>query len=242
MAQIQENQIVKSTTLDPFPTPVLVRRHEDADALNQGLKAAIHRRMKSEPGVARSNRGGWHSETDLADWDEPVVADLLDLFTAMTKEFTRAIMRLPEDSYQFEWEYNTWTVVNRAGDFNIPHCHPSASVSAVYYVQTDPPSAEHPESGLLALQDPRLAISAILPQAMYGHSWYNLVPKAGQMAMWPSWLTHFVHPYQGASERMVIALDARVTSERYDFERIEAFNKTVERIGISKAHSRHLGV
>lgn len=211
--------------LDPFPTPILIKRWEKVGPMNEALKAAIHRRMKIEPGVEGSNRGGWHSKTDLRDWDEPVLDDFHNLATLLSHEYIRTIMRIPEDSYEFDWEYGTWCVVNGQGDYNIPHCHPRASWSAVYYVLSDPPPARHPESGKLSLQDPRTGISTARPAAMYGHRWHDIVPETGMMVMWPGWLTHFVHPYQGSSERIVIALDAIVTDERYDFTRIETVRK-----------------
>ena len=48
-----------------FPTPLLHFTVDDADALNAELMAEIAARRVAEPGVTRTNCGGWHSESDL---------------------------------------------------------------------------------------------------------------------------------------------------------------------------------
>jgi uncharacterized protein (TIGR02466 family) len=206
--------------LDPFRTPILMTHWRDSEQMNDQLQAVIRARRYGSAGVQGSNRGGWHSEVGFEEWDEPCVKELFRRAQEMSEVFVDEIMQLPADTYRFAWRFSAWAVVNERGDYNVPHNHPTASWSGVYYVRAEPPLPDKPQSGCIEFRDPRSGICAARPAAMYGHTWHRVVPRPGLMLIFPSWLTHFVHPYAGDSERIVVSFDAVLTHEGYDFERI----------------------
>lgn len=206
--------------VDPFRTPILMKQWTDCEQANHELHAAIRARKQSSAGVEGSNRGGWHSEDNLADWDEPCVKDLFRRARELSEVFVDEIMQIPAATYRFDWQFSAWCVVNARGDYNIPHNHPSAGWSGVYYVRADPPPPGKPEAGCIEFQDPRTGISAARPAAMYGHTWHRVQPRPGLMLIFPGWMTHFVHPYDGEGERVSVSFDAILTEESYDIERI----------------------
>ena len=59
-----------------FPTPLVHFTLTDHLALNAPLVDEIAVRRAAEPGVSRTNRLGWHSETDLFERPEPAQAAL----------------------------------------------------------------------------------------------------------------------------------------------------------------------
>jgi uncharacterized protein (TIGR02466 family) len=206
--------------IDAFRTPILMKQWAECDELNRELLAAIRTRMDRSVGVEGSNRGGWHSDDNLVSWEEPCVRELFRQVQEMSTVFVDEIMLLPADTYRFDWRFSAWCVVNRRGDYNVPHNHPSSSWSGVYYVAAEPPPPGKPHAGCIEFQDPRTGIAAARPAAMYGHTWHQVVPRPGLMLMFPGWMTHFVHPYEGQTDRVVISFDAILTDESYDFDKI----------------------
>ena len=59
-----------------FPTVLLRRRIPDAAVKKRRLREIILDREKKDPGIGRSNIGGWHSSADLWSWPEPEIQEL----------------------------------------------------------------------------------------------------------------------------------------------------------------------
>jgi len=72
------------------------------------------------------------------------------------------------------------------------------------------PAAPQSKSGLIEFMDPRVLAGPVPSQAF--HPPVLLQPKAGMMLIFPGWLMHFVHPYQGSGQRISIAFNLRVKS------------------------------
>src|SRR6266496_1412563 len=72
--------------LNFFSTPVIIGVVEDADTLNAELEKSIRARMETDPGVTKSNRGGWHSKTDLFDWAGPAALRVLEATIALAND------------------------------------------------------------------------------------------------------------------------------------------------------------
>jgi len=206
--------------LDPFRTPIVQKQWTDCEQMNSELYAAIRARMSDSRGIEGSNRGGWHSAEDLAEWPESCVEVLFRGARALSQVFVDETMQLAPDTYRFEWKFRAWCVVNRRGDYNIPHNHPNAAWSGVYYVRADPAPPEKPYAGSIEFQDPRGGIAMAKPAAMYGHLWHRVLPRPGMMLVFPGWMSHFVHPHDGDGERVAISFDAIITEETYDYETI----------------------
>jgi hypothetical protein len=100
---------------------------------------------------------------------------------------------------------NSWIVNSIAGDFNPPHMH-MGHLSCAGFIRV-PDSItndeEREEAGYL--------------EFMYGESHkflrfkYSIKPKVGAIYMFPSWLTHFVHPFRGEGIRRSISFNVTYT-------------------------------
>ncbi|MGH6960213.1 MAG: putative 2OG-Fe(II) oxygenase, partial [Dongiaceae bacterium] len=104
-----------------------------------------------------------------------------------------------------------WAVIMRAGDYNVPHVHPDAHVSGVYYVQVpDLTAADDDPSpgGSLVFFDPRTGAAMHM---MKGHrSIHSYVPTAGSLIVFPSYHMHGVFPFRGSGERISVAFNVRL--------------------------------
>lgn len=59
-----------------FGTQLFLRKQFLDPVTNAGLEKAVRVRAAAQPGVKVSNSGGWQSEPDLFDWQEPEVGKL----------------------------------------------------------------------------------------------------------------------------------------------------------------------
>ncbi|MEM6546134.1 MAG: TIGR02466 family protein [Pseudomonadota bacterium] len=195
-----------------FPTPIAVMAVPGADAINKALEARILAREQDQQSLQHSNRGGWQSTHDLDQWGGPEAVQVLTIAQQLASQLTGERSGKPAT---IKWRLNAWANINRHGQANEFHTHPGAFWSATYYV-SDGGAGQSPDiGGEFEMQDPRGVGPAMLaPQLCFrtqgGQSMgasEMLVPRAGALVMFPSWLSHAVRPYHGDGVRISIALN-----------------------------------
>ena len=195
-----------------FPTPVAILAVPDAARINDALEARILAREGEVAGVRHSNWGGWQSPADFPDWCGPEGEAVLGIAQSLARNLTTDRQGRAPDLH---WRMNAWANVNRRGQGNEFHTHPGAYWSATYYVR-DGGAGENPDAGgEFEIQDPRGVAPAMLaPMLAFRTAGGQsvgagevIVPKAGNLVMFPSWLSHGVRPYHGDDVRISIALN-----------------------------------
>jgi len=198
--------------LNLFPTPILKAHPPEHEALNSALLEAIFAERERNPGLDRSNFGGWHSDIDMIRWAGSPAEHLAEFAVQQASEHMADIS--PLGKRQFRWGIDMWANINGPGNANQLHCHPGAYWSGVYY--PDPGGAEEAENGgALVLEDPRyptayqtvtdLVLRDAEMKPMY--SQVAIQPEAGLLVMFPSWLRHSVQPHHGDRERVSVAIN-----------------------------------
>lgn len=94
-----------------------------------------------------------------------------------------------------------WAVVYDAWGYHKLHAHHDSAWSGVYYVHT---GTMAPGSGLIELLDPRAAAAAAEPLR---RPLQAITPIPGLVIAFPSWLQHWVTPYDGDEERVCVAFN-----------------------------------
>jgi uncharacterized protein (TIGR02466 family) len=184
-----------------FGTPVSSYLWPDSDALNAALRNVILQKEKADDGTKKSNMGGWHSKPDLFLWQADCVHTLKDRVTTCALDMTRLIM--PSDApRKINLQMDCWANVSRRGHYNSVHDHPGAMWSGVYYVSGGKPDSNDPFNGRLELIDPRAGVNMLRLERGLFEGRYLVEPMPGLMVMFPSWLKHMVHPFQGSGERI----------------------------------------
>lgn len=193
-----------------FATQFFLFQLDESERLNEALKTLILAKESEDPGVRRSNIGGWHSDDDLFAWPDPAVSALQE---AALGAVQAVVPLMVGGSCDFQARLAGWANVSRAGAYNKRHTHPGCQVSAVYYVEAGtPPTDEAPESGTFEFIDPRShAEMSALPGEDVGRT-VALQPLNGRMVLFPSWLYHQVNPYHGEAERISISFNAHVSN------------------------------
>jgi uncharacterized protein (TIGR02466 family) len=203
--------------MEQFPTPVLWRQCRDVAALNTTLAALIRELRDTTPNAAAgsSTRGGYQTDTNFLYRDHPAVKQLQQLIyqgvqAFLPRYFERGMVAAPKGVEARLWG---WAVLMRPGDYNMPHVHPDAHVSGVYYVEVPAlsaaESAEDMPGGSLVFLDPR---SSANMYRLEGHrQLHSYLPDAGSLIIFPSYHMHAVFPYQSSGERISVAFNARLT-------------------------------
>lgn len=178
--------------------------------LNERLEQLTFRLMEDERNATRrTNAGGWHYAFDLFKLEEPVVAEFRDQMEQYVQAFLnhfRPEDRKKKDNFRLEG----WINVNRAGDWNLLHCHPGCFLSATYYVRV--PAGM--KGGDILFRDPRGPAVAMYETPGIDLPWVGagvgtpFTPKTGLLLMFPAWLEHRVEPFEGDGERISIAFNA----------------------------------
>jgi uncharacterized protein (TIGR02466 family) len=199
---------VHADQLGLFETLVVHGQLRDSGGLTAALAAAIRARQGKDPGIERSNVGGWHSKTDMLDWGGPAAAKLAD----MTLRTVRRISHFEGcDPAAVDWDVRMWANVSPSGALNMSHSHPGVLWAAVYYVA----AGEEGRGGELYLEDPRFPLPVMTvpgfrvigrdgkPQPVE----HRIAPATGDIILFPAWIRHGVRPWHGSGERISIAMN-----------------------------------
>lgn len=206
---------VRADLLGLYETPVLHGHLADSSALIAALKTAILARQAEQPGVARSNVGGWHSATDMLDWGGAAAATLADTAIRMCKRLSFFDGR---DANSYGWTTRMWANVSPPSALNMSHAHPGVLWAAVFYVDMGTPPAAGEAGGELFFEDPRAPVPYMrLPgfrlvgtDGQHQPVERRLPTRAGDMVVFPAWVRHGVRPHTGTGDRISIAMNIDV--------------------------------
>ncbi len=200
-----------------FETPLVIEQVPDSAALNRALKSVILGQRNKDSGVRKSNWGGWQSDSQMLSWGGEAAKHLGEHFLMLCNQLTAPA---PGSQPAFVWSVEMWANVSGPGSANEAHLHPGAVWSSVYYVETGMERPEERLGGDLALYDPRLPATRMLPfdlryrrpDGQVYQSLSAIRPVAGRLLVFPPWLLHSVHPYHGDQERISIAMNANAVA------------------------------
>jgi hypothetical protein len=200
------------TRLNLFSTPVLVETLPDAQRVNEELKRIILAREAASRPSQRLTERGWESAWDLAQWGGAPVQRVLAFVRALIDPMT--VDRAGEHQ-EIAWRFTCRAHVNRQGHSTEFRTNPGAFWSASYHVDDGGSGANPQLGGEFEIQDPRgVATVMYAPYltfagedgAALGEA-QRLVPRAGVLIVYPSWLSHGVRPYLGAGERIWLTIN-----------------------------------
>lgn len=181
-----------------WATPVLVKRHENTHDINQALLAEI----LDSNGDGLLTIGVEHatkSNQEILRSANPAVGALLEWIFDAAHTLNAAVLGESAAAADELMIAEAWAVVYQPTGYHRLHAHPGSAWSGVYYVDT---GDLQQGTGLIEFIDPRTA--AIGSEA---HPVIDVVPEAGMMVAFPSWLTHDVSPVVATRNRVCIAFN-----------------------------------
>jgi uncharacterized protein (TIGR02466 family) len=204
---------VEAQHLGFFESPVVYARLPESEQLLADLEKAIRDNMAKSTGLARSNVGGWHSDTDMLQWGGSAAEKLADTAIKVCKRVSHF-----KDSQvdNFDWTTKMWANVTPHGGLNQAHAHPGNLWAAVLYLDLgETPDDPADVGGAFYIEDPRFPMAAMHNagfrllgangQPQQYEMEFNLQP--GNLIVFPAWLKHGVRRYLGKRERISIAMN-----------------------------------
>jgi uncharacterized protein (TIGR02466 family) len=211
---------LKAQMMPLFETPVAIAKVEAPEGVIDALRDVILRRRAEDPGVVRSNIGGWHSDTDMLHWGGQAARQVADAAVRLAKRMSHFNETTVED---YDWPVEMWANVSGQGAANLAHTHPGNLWACVFYVDFGGAPTEQ-TGGEFFLEDPRFPLTAMHTTAFRmkgvdGHAQQHMRDfrlEPGDMVIFPAWLRHGVLPYSGGRERISIAINIDAKLKRVD--------------------------
>lgn len=188
-----------------FATPIYYDAKAGPAALNATLAATIRELAANNPShdAFRAHRGGYYSPGTFFDASLPGVAGARDVVSAGLNAY---FQELGIAGTIERIELMGWVALTRAGDYQTPHVHAGSMLSGVYYCTM--PDAPEPQ-GCIDFITPIDAQEMTFLKGL-SRSYCRVKPEAGALVIFPSYLRHFTHPFDGAGERICVVFNAAV--------------------------------
>lgn len=172
-------------------------------ARRQALTRHILDLRQRSPGIAVSNRYGWHSERDLHLRQDEDITWLMQQLAP----FIRGCLESVHPDFRTANAVMTacWANVSELRAWNEPHSHLPSHWSGVFYVSVeDSLHATDPADKAGCIE----FINPVPLGKVYGSSFsYWFRPRDGLALLFPAHVMHFVHPNQSDATRISIAFN-----------------------------------
>ena len=198
--------------LQLWPTQFLQRKIPKAEGANQALLQLILQQEKQHlmQGSESKDMTSDYLSVNIFEIDSPAIGWLK---TCINKTVGDYLQQQGQD-FRVEWGLQGWANINRRGDYHNLHNHPHSYLSGTYYVQVPPADALDKTSradlnpGAISFFDPRPQANmlAIRNDAQIDVE-YRILPAAGMLLLWPSFLHHLVHPNLSDQMRVSISFN-----------------------------------
>ncbi|MBX2836535.1 MAG: 2OG-Fe(II) oxygenase family protein [Gammaproteobacteria bacterium] len=187
-----------------WPTLFLAREVPGSEPANAALESVILDLDQADEQVTTEYRS-----QNIFEIDHPALAWLKQCVNKTVIDYLSA----QQLDYNVEWTLQAWANVNRRGDYHTLHNHPHSYLSGTYYVMVpQQPVSRVQRNDLnpaaISFFDPRpqANMTAIAKDAQVDPE-HRVLPKAGMILLWPSFLHHCVHPNFSEEERLSISFN-----------------------------------
>ena len=189
-----------------FPTPIHQFDVNGFSEIKDELIDYAYDYKKKDPkGVSLSNRGGWQSEGfEIINED-----DVLQLF------LINCLSNFPPIKESVQLRGYAWININKPGDYNIKHVHPTNNLSGVLWIKC------LENSGDIVFDSPN-NFESFLENKSYNDDFkksnfiddsYHCYPTEGRMIVFPSHLQHHVQENKSNEDRISVSFNIRLSNE-----------------------------
>ena len=189
-----------------FPVPIHQFDVNGFSEIKDKLIDYVYDCKKKDPiGVSLSNRGGWQSEGfEVINED-----DVLQLF------LINCLSNFPPIKKSVELRGYAWININKPGDYNIKHVHPTNNLSGVLWIKC------LENSGDIVFDSPN-NFESFLENKSYEDDFkksnfiddsYHCYPTEGRMIVFPSHLQHHVQENKSNEDRISVSFNIRLSNE-----------------------------
>ena len=180
-----------------FATPLMsVQLDFDLEKLSE---FAFEMRNKDNKGIQKTNRGGWHSNSQIY-----IQEKKHEEFIGLKKEINQYLQIYHSEIFQgmtFKGKGNIlqsingmWVNINEKGHYNDWHIHSFSTLSGVYYIKHDGSD----ENGNILFKHPNHPYTNLIhwPPGLVEKTnevtseIISIIPKSNMLLIFPAWLEH----------------------------------------------------
>jgi len=199
--------------IELWPTTLLQRVIPGAAGANSALAELLLELDEAHSKSSDSSNANLTTDylnQDLLDHEHPAIKWLAACLNKTVSDY----LSHSGVNVDVSWQLQVWGNINRTGDYHNLHNHPHCYLSGTYYVQV--PDAgdiamgtrDDLNANAISFYDPRpQANMTALSGDQQIDPEFRVVPEAGLVMLWPSFLHHFVHPNLSKGTRISISFN-----------------------------------
>ncbi|MBC7987730.1 MAG: hypothetical protein H7X93_13840 [Sphingomonadaceae bacterium] len=202
----------KQIMVQAFATPVFTWQFADRAELNARVAESVRRlaRAGRSHDENRAHQGGFYTPGALFDDPPPEIVEVRSLMRDGVRRYMEVVARtgygriraIPDGWIHLQG----WAALTRERDYQPPHVHAGSNMSCIYYVEV--PDKPDPQ-GAIDLMNPLPAQEmTFIPGGQTTHC--RVTPRPGMLLIFPAYVSHIVHPFFGAGERICIVANAMI--------------------------------
>jgi len=183
-----------------FPISIHEFQMNQFDDIKFKLIDYVYNLQKQNPtGVDISNRGGWQSPTLNLSKDNDLLRNFL----------IECLSDIPFIEKQTSLQFDAWVNINKKGNHNIRHIHPTSNLSGVLWIKCPEKCGEivftspYEFVGFKELE----SYSDKFIKENNAYISYRINPKEGYMILFPSHLAHRVNENKSDEDRISVAFN-----------------------------------
>ena len=190
------------STRNIFPVPIHIFDVNGFDGVKNELIDYAYNLKKEDEGVSISNYGGWQSSGfEIVNEDDVLHSFLIN-----------CLSDFPSLKKSIDMFVYGWINVNKPGDYNIKHTHPTSDLSGVLWVKApencgniffDSPLAFQTHNEIESYTD------KFKESNNYDHSYY-FTPTEGRILVFPSHLQHHVLKNKSKEDRISVSFNIKL--------------------------------
>lgn len=207
-------------TIEAWTTPMFVVELPEHDVLKEDLMTYAYQTRKtadtaiaSDVAVSAKNNL-FESRLNFLETDAQGVSELAlileELVSAVAEQVNAAFL---DDAQGLGASIvESWCHITEKGGYHDVHSHPNCSWCGIYYLDAGDSELNN-RSGVNRFYDPRHCANQYHDAGTYyldATGVWDVVPKSGQIVIFPSYLKHSALPYFGDTDRVVIAFNCVV--------------------------------
>ena len=187
-----------------FPSPIHTFDVNGFNEIqNELIDYAYELRKKDPKGVSISNRGGWQSSGfEVKDENDKLHNFLFN-----------CINGFPHINYKVNFLIYAWININKPGNYNVKHLHPTNDLSGVLWIKAPQNSGdivfESPYE-FQAYQEIDSYVDEFRNSFNIDHSYY-FTPTDGRMLIFPSHLMHEVEENLSNEDRISVSFNIKLS-------------------------------
>lgn len=193
--------------IDVFPTLIHCFDISEFNDVKEHLIDYAYNLKKQQPDSKKlSNRGGWQSSCFTLNDENDLVHDLI----------MKCITSFPTLKESVNLNVAAWININKQGDYNIKHMHPTSDLSGVLWVKCPDNCGKIEFESPLVFQtfnQVECYTDKLKDEYNVDHTYY-FNPKEGRILVFPSHLSHQVYKNESNDDRISISFNIRLSNEK----------------------------